>query len=52
MFRKSPLQVVSFQSGGKSCVKKKGGREENVHKEYLFLFFFFFFFFFLSFMVR
>ena len=43
MFRSSLLHVVSFQSGGKSDVKKKGGREENVYKEYLFLFFSFFY---------
>ena len=46
MFRSSPVKVVSFQSGGKSDVKEKGGKEENVYKEYLFLFSF------LSFMVR
>ena len=42
MFRSSPLHVVSFQSGGKSDVKKKGGREENIYKVYLFLFSFLF----------
>ena len=40
MFRSLPLHVISFQSGGKSDVKKKGGRVENVYKEYLFPFFF------------
>ena len=44
MFRSSPLHVVSFQSGGKSDVKKKGGSEGNVYKEYLSFFFFFSFF--------
>ena len=43
MFRSSALHVVSFQSGVKSDVKKKGGREENVYKEWLFLFFSFFY---------
>ena len=41
IFRSSLLQVVNFQSGGKSDVRKKGGKEENVFKEYLFLFSFF-----------
>ena len=45
MFRSSPLQVVNFRSGGKSDIKKKRGKEENVFKEYLFLFLFFSFFF-------
>ena len=43
MSRSSPLYVVSFQSGEKSDVKKKGGRDENVYKGYLFLFFSFFY---------
>ena len=38
------LQVVNFRSGGKSDIKKKRGKEENVFKEYLFLFLFFSFF--------
>ena len=47
MFRSSLLQVVNFRSGGKSDIKKKGGKEENVFKEYLFLFLFFSFLLFL-----
>ena len=39
MFRSSLLQVVNFRSGGKSDIREKGGKEENVFKEYLFLFF-------------
>ena len=46
MFRSSPLQVVNFRSGGKSDIKKKRGKEENVFKEYLFNFLFFSFLFF------
>ena len=42
IFRSSLLHVASFQSGGKSDVKIKGGREKNVYKEYLFLFSFFY----------
>ena len=38
MFRSSPLYIISFQSGGKSDVKKKGRKEENVCRVYLFLF--------------
>ena len=38
MFRSSLLQVVNFRSGGKSDIRKKRGKEENVFKEYLFLF--------------
>ena len=38
MFRSSLSQVVNFQIGGKSDVRKKVGKEENVLKEYLFLF--------------
>ena len=41
MFRSSLLQVVNFRSGGKSDIRKKWGKEENVFKEYLFLFLFF-----------
>ena len=41
MFRSSLSQVVNFQSGGKSDVRKKRGKEENISKEYLFLFSFF-----------
>ena len=40
------LQVVNFRSGGKLNIRKKGGKEENVFKEYLFLFSFLFFSFF------
>ena len=47
MFRSSVLQVVNFRSGGKSDIKKKRGKEENVFKEYLFLFLFFSFLLFL-----
>ena len=47
MFRSSPLQVVNFRSGGKSDIKKKRGKEENVFKEYLILFLFFSFLLFL-----
>ena len=43
MFRSSLLQIINFQSGGKSDIRKKEGKEENVFKEYLFLFAFFFF---------
>ena len=32
MFRTSLLQVVNFQSGEKSDVRKKGGKEENFLK--------------------
>ena len=50
MFRSSLLQVGNFRNGGKSDIRgKKGGKKENVFKEYLFLFFFFSS---LSFMVR
>ena len=47
MFRSSLLQVVNFRSGGKSEIRKKIGKEENVFKEYLFLFLFFSFLLFL-----
>ena len=46
MFRSSLLQVLNFRSGGKSDIRKKGRKEENVFKEYLFLFSFLFFSFF------
>ena len=43
MFRSSLLQVVKFQRGGKSDVKKKGGKDENVLKStYTFFFSFFY----------
>ena len=46
MFWNSLLQVVNFRSGGKSDIRQKRGKEENVFKEYLFLFLFFSFLFF------
>ena len=39
MFRSFLLQVVNFRSGGKSDIRKKRGKEENVFKDYLFFFF-------------
>ena len=45
MFRSSPLQVVNFQSGGKSNVKKKEKEKKMFIKSTYSLSFFFFFFF-------
>ena len=42
MFRSSPLQVVSFQSGGKSGIKKKEeGRKMFIKSTYSFFSFFY-----------
>ena len=42
MFRNSPLHVVSFQSSGKSDVKKKGeGRKMFIKSTYSFFSFFY-----------
>ena len=44
MFRSSPLHIVSFQSGGKSDVKKKEeGRKMFIKSTYSFFFLSFFY---------